>query len=123
MMKSLALVVMLAGVASADKTLMKSASHDCGTDPVVQITGGNNKYTLKGACKEITVTGGHNTLAIESVGTLTINGSSNTVAADNVDAANITGSNNKLTWKKSGGAGGKPATSSLGQSNSFTQAK
>ncbi|MFT3697241.1 MAG: DUF3060 domain-containing protein [Kofleriaceae bacterium] len=123
MTKILALVMMLGGVAAADKSLAKSGSHDCGTDPVVQITGGNGKYALKGACKEITVTGGHNTLTIESVGTLTINGSSNSVAADSVDTANVTGSNNKVTWKKSGGAGGKPATSSLGQSNSFTQAK
>ncbi|HEY0254048.1 MAG TPA: DUF3060 domain-containing protein [Kofleriaceae bacterium] len=123
MIKALVFVMLVGGVAAADKSLTKSGSHDCGTDPVVEITGGNGKYTLKGTCKEIMITGGHNTIAVESVGTLTVNGSSNTIAADNVDTANVSGSNNKVTWKKSGGAGGKPATSSLGQSNTFTQAK
>ncbi|HET9992587.1 MAG TPA: DUF3060 domain-containing protein, partial [Kofleriaceae bacterium] len=62
-------------------------------------------------------------LAIETVATLTINGSSNTVAADAVDTVSVTGSDNKITWKKSGGTGGKPTVSTLGQNNAVTVGK
>ncbi|HET9989290.1 MAG TPA: hypothetical protein VFQ65_12255, partial [Kofleriaceae bacterium] len=56
-------------LASADKsfTAEKSATWDCAKDASVTIMHGNGKYTFKGACKDITVNGGHNVLAIENV--------------------------------------------------------
>jgi len=72
---------------------------------------------------EITINGGHLTVAIESGGTLTVNGSSSTITADKLDSGSVNGSNNKITWKKSAGAGGKPEVSTLGQNNTITQAK
>ena len=128
-MKAILLAVLatcaLASLASADKafTAEKSATWDCGKDASVTITHGNGKYTFKGACKEITVNGGHNTLAIENVVTLTVNGSSNVITADNLDTVSLTGSDNKVTYKKSAGANGKPAVSSLGQNNAITAGK
>ena len=114
-----------ASLASADKafTAEKTATWDCSKDATVAITHGNGKYTFKGVCKEITVNGGHNALTIENVAALTVNGSSNTITADNVDAVTLTGSDNKVTYKKSGGTGGKPAVSSLGQNNAINAGK
>lgn len=115
----------VATLASADKafTAEKTATWDCAKDASVTITHGNGKYTFKGACKDITVNGGHNALTVENVATLTVNGSSNTVAADQVATINLTGSDNKVTYKKSSGTGGKPTVSSLGQNNSITAGK
>jgi len=112
-------------LASADKsfTAEKSATWDCAKDASVTITHGNGKFTFKGACKTITLDGGHNTITIESVATLTINGSSNTITADTVDTVSVTGSDNKVTWKKSGGTGGKPTVSTLGQNNAINAGK
>jgi len=114
-----------ASLASADKafTAEKTATWDCAKDASVTITHGNGKYTFKGACKDITVNGGHNALTIENVATLTVNGSSNTITADNVDTVSVTGSDNKVTYKKSGGTGGKPTVSSLGQNNAINAGK
>ncbi|MEO6776338.1 MAG: DUF3060 domain-containing protein [Kofleriaceae bacterium] len=112
-------------LAWADKSFTgdKTATWDCAKDATVTIMHGNGKYTFKGACKDITVNGGHNALTIEHVATLTLNGSSNKVAAGNLDAVNITGSDNKVTWKRSGGTGGKPTVSTLGQNNAITAGK
>jgi hypothetical protein len=122
---ALAAGLLAARWAHADKTFTseKSATWDCSKDGSVAITHGNGKYTFKGTCKEITINGGHNTLAIEAVTTLTINGSSNAITAETVDTVAITGSDNKVSWKKSGGADGKPAMTALGQNNKVTQAK
>ena len=121
----IATLLLTCAVASADKafTAEKSATWDCSKDATVTITHGNGKYTFKGACKGITVNGGHNTLAIESVATLTVNGSSNTITTDNLDSVSLTGSDNKVAYKKSGGAGGKPTVSSLGQNNAINAGK
>jgi hypothetical protein len=119
----IAALLCLPAVALADKTFTteKSATWDCSKDASVTISRGNGKFTLKGACKDITVNGGHNTLAIEAVETLTINGASNTITADSVDTVSVTGSDNKITWKKA--KGGKPTVTSLGQNNAVTQGK
>ena len=79
-------IILAAQVARADKTFTseKSATWDCSKDGSVTITHGNGKYTFKGTCKDITINGGHNTLAVEGVTTLTINGASNAITADSV---------------------------------------
>ena len=61
-------------LASADKTFdtEKTGTWDCSKDATVVINKSTGKYTLTGACKEITINGGHLTVAIESVGTLTV---------------------------------------------------
>ena len=120
-----ALMVCAVHAAFADKSYVDGhgGTWDCAKDASVTIMHGNGKYTFKGACKDITVNGGHNTLAIENAATLTINGSSNTVTADTVDTVSVTGSDNKVTWKKSGGTGGKPTVTTLGQNNAVTAGK
>jgi len=119
---ALALVLALPATALADKSFSggKGGSWDCKSDPVVVITGGSAHYTLKGACKSINVTGGHNTLSIESSGTLDITGASNTATIDEVDAININGAQNKVSWKK-GKSQPKPTVSQLGQKNVIAQ--
>ena len=118
-------IILAAQVARADKTFTseKSATWDCSKDGSVTITHGNGKYTFKGTCKDITINGGHNTLAVEGVTTLTINGASNAITADSVDTITITGAENKISWKKSGGPDGKPTMTALGQNNKLTQTK
>jgi Protein of unknown function (DUF3060) len=123
--KTLLLLLLVPAMAFADKdfTPEKAATWDCSKDPTVTINHSNGKYTFKGVCKDITINGGHNTLTTEAVTTLTINGGSNAVTSDSVDTVAITGSDNKVSFKKSGGTGGKPAMSSLGQNNKVTAAK
>jgi len=118
-------LMLFPALASADKTFdtEKTGTWDCSKDATVVINKSTGKYTLTGACKEITINGGHLTVAIESVGTLTVNGSSSTITADKLDSGSVNGSNNKITWKTSGGASGKPEVSALGQNNTITQAK
>jgi hypothetical protein len=120
-----AFLALIPSVALADKNFTggKGATWDCSKDPIVNINHGQGTYTLKGACKTINVNGGHNTLAIESVDALDINGASNTVSAGSVDAIAISGADNTITWKKSKGADGKPAISTLGQNNNVKQGK
>jgi hypothetical protein len=120
----LAVVValVLSSAALADKSFTggKGGSWDCKSDPVVVITGSSTHYTLTGECKSINITGGHNTVAIETVATLDITGASNTITIDAVDAININGAANKVTWKK-GKSSAKPSISQLGQNNVITQ--
>lgn len=125
MTKLVLALLFVPAIAFADKafTSEKTATWDCGKDPTVTITHGNGKYTFKGACKDITVNGGHNTLTVETVATLTVNGSSNTITSDSLDTVTVTGSDNKVTWKKSAAAGGKPAVTSLGQNNTVSAGK
>ncbi|CAN5330428.1 hypothetical protein BH11MYX1_BH11MYX1_45350 [soil metagenome] len=123
---TLAVVLMIVPtLASAEKVFNteKTGTWDCGKDATVVINKSTGKYTLTGACKEITINGGHLTVAIESVGTLSVNGSDSTITTDKLDSGSVSGSNNKITWKTSGGAGGKPEVSALGQNNAITRAK
>lgn len=109
-------------IASADKTFMSGGSHDCATDPVVNINTGNGTFTLTGACKTVSVNGADNKLTIASVGTLNINGSGNTADTEELGAANATGSNNKVTYQKAQ-KGSKPGWRAVGTGHSLTKAK
>ncbi len=118
-----AVLACTSGLALADKsfTAEKSGTWDCAKDASVTISRGNGRFTLKGACTNVTVNGGHNTVVVEHAANLTINGASNTITADTVETIAITGSNNKITWKQA--KGGKPKVSELGQNNTVTKAK
>lgn len=115
-------VALVTSAAFADKSFTggKGGTWDCKSDPVVVVTGSKTHYTLAGECKSINITGGHNTVSIESVGTLDVTGASNTISIDAVDAININGAANKVTWKK-GKTSAKPSISQLGQNNVITQ--
>src|SRR5258705_10933605 len=60
----------------------KNVSHDCAKDPSVTITGGDGSYKFTGACEKIAVTGGKNTLTIESVKEIAVTGGDNTIDVD-----------------------------------------
>ncbi len=62
-MKNLLAVVLLLvpSLASADKVFSteKTGTWDCTKDPTVVINKSTGTYTFTGACKEITINGGH----------------------------------------------------------------
>jgi len=111
-------VVALAPVtAFADKNILgASASHDCSSDPVVNIRHGKGTYTFKGACKTINVQGGGNTVTTETADELNIQGSDNTVNVGTLGSTNIVGTNNKVAFKKAK-SGDKPEVSIVGTGN------
>lgn len=121
-MKALALACLLAApsLASADKNFMSSGSHDCASDPVVNINSSAGAFTLTGACKTVNVNGADNKLTIASVGQLNINGSTNAVDTEELGGANATGSGNKVTYVKAQ-KGSKPTWRAVGTGHSLTK--
>lgn len=121
-MKLLLLCGLLAlpGVASADKNFMSGGSHDCASDPVVNINSSAGSFTLTGACKTVNVNGADNKLTIASVGELNINGSTNTIDTEELGGANATGSGNKVTYVKAQ-KGTKPTWRAVGTGQSLTK--
>lgn len=108
-------------IANADKVFRvgKGATWDCGKDPVVSILHGNATYTLRGSCTSVTLTGGNNTLTIDSVGAISITGAHNNVAIDTVDSIAIVGSDNTVSYK--GAAhGDAPSVSKVGSNNNVS---
>ena len=116
------IVALTPALVHADKSLEKGAAWSCKTDPVVHIGNGDGKYTFTGACKRISVGGGGNTLAIESVETLDVGGSENTITVGTVGTINVGGSDNKITWKKAK-SGDKPTLKGQPDMNTIKQAK
>jgi Protein of unknown function (DUF3060) len=110
-------LMLVPALAFADKSFSGGAggAWDCTTDPVVVITGSNAHYAITGACKSISVAGGHNALTIIKVATLDVTGTGNTITVDSIDAVDINGANNAITYK-----GGKPKLTQLGQNNRLT---
>ena len=98
------LVALTPALASADKRFDtgKGATWDCAKDPVVHINVGKGKYTFKGACTEIHVNSGSNTVAIETVTDLHVNGGKNTVPFADATGPKIhvNGAGNKVHWAK-----------------------
>jgi phage baseplate assembly protein gpV len=91
----------------------KGATWDCAKDAIVHINASSGAYTFKGACKEVHVNGGSNTLAIENVSELHVNGASNTVTiAESNGEIHVNGSHNKVHWDK-----GSPKVKSNGPGN------
>jgi hypothetical protein len=108
------LLAFVPALALADKSFSGGAggAWDCTSDPVVVITGNNAHYAITGACRSISIAGGHNALTIIKVGTLDVTGTANTIAVDSVDAIDINGADNAITYK-----GGKPKLVQLGRNN------
>jgi hypothetical protein len=110
-------LLLVPALALADKSFSGGAggAWDCTADPVVVITGNSARYAITGACRSISIAGGHNALTIIKVGTLDVTGTGNTIAVESVDAIDINGANNTITYK-----GGKPKLTQLGQNNRLT---
>ncbi len=121
-MKTLAIACLLAfpALASADKNFMSDGSHDCGSDPIVNINASAGTFTITGACKTVNVNGADNKLTIATVGQLNINGSTNTVDTSELGGANATGSGNKVTYQKAQ-KGTKPTWRAVGTGHSLTK--
>jgi hypothetical protein len=60
----------------------KKVAHTCGGKNAtrVNVTGNNNKLTLKGRCEELNVTGNQNVVTVEMVGKITATGNNISVA-------------------------------------------
>jgi hypothetical protein len=122
-MRHLILALLLApSLASADAKLEKSGTHDCGKDPVASIGNGAGTYKFTGACTKITVTGGSNTLTIETVKHLNLTGASNKVTVGTLDEVDLVGAMNTVNYKKTSG-GGALKKSGSGVGNKVNQDK
>ena len=123
-MKRLAVVVVLvAGTAAADKLYSseKTATHDCGREPNVQIAVSGGTYTLTGACEKVLVTGVANTVTIASSKSLAVNGAKNSVDIGAADRITVNGNGNSVTYKRSVDPKAKAKVSSNGPNNKVTQ--
>ena len=118
MIRVLVIALLMSSAVYADKSFSAGAggTWDCTDDPVVVITGANAHYAITGACRSISVAGGHNALTIAKVGTLDVTGRANTIEVDAVDAIDVNGAGNTITWR-----GSKPKITQLGQDNAIKQ--
>jgi hypothetical protein len=124
MLRIALIVVLVAGVARADKTFTKGTGEtwDCSKDAVVTIRTSKGTYGLFGECKRITITGGKNAVSVSQTGKLAVSGSDNMVDVDQVDAITVSGARNKITWKKAG-TGDKPKITAGSKTNKVAKAK
>ncbi|HEY5925815.1 MAG TPA: DUF3060 domain-containing protein [Kofleriaceae bacterium] len=116
------ILVFVPFVASADKkfTQGKGTTWDCKKDPVVSISHGGGKYTFKGACTTINVSGGGNKLTVESADELNLSGAKNVVTIGTVGSINLVGSKNTVTWKAAK-TGDAPSINHVGKDNVVAQ--
>jgi hypothetical protein len=121
---AICLLALAPSIAHADKNYIggKGASWDCKKDPVVNINHGKGKYTFTGACKEVNVNGGENTIAIASTAALHLTGGKNKITIGDVDDINVVGADNVITYKK-GVTGDAPKVSQIGDGNKISKAK
>ena len=120
---ALTLAILLApSLALADKEFEDSGTHDCGTDPVVNIVNGGGTYTLTGACTQVNVNGSGITAMVEAVDELNINGGTNKITVTTLGAVNINGIKNKVSWKKAK-TGKKPRAATNGKGNAIAKIK
>jgi len=105
MNKLVMLLALSPSLASAEKTFdnERKVTWDCSKDAVVTINQGNGSYAFSGACKKISINGGHDKVTIDSVETLDVTGSWNEVTASSVDSIRFMGSDNKVAYKKGAG--------------------
>ena len=117
--------VLAGGPAFADKVYSteKTATHDCGKEPAVQITVSGGTFTLTGTCDKVLVSGATNKVTIGSVKTLSVNGAKNTVDVDGAGRITVNGNENTVTYKKSLDAKTPVKVVSNGPKNSITQVK
>jgi hypothetical protein len=90
---------------------------DCSGRDVV-IAGSSNKLVFKGTCGTITLTGGYNTLAVETVGTFKVLGGGNEAYVKAVGTIQLTGAAyTTVHWVAGAGAGSDPDVSGVGDTN------
>jgi hypothetical protein len=99
-----------------------TGTHDCAKEPDVTINGSTSRLTFVGACTDINVNGGDNTLVVESTKDIDVNGADNTVDIAAVDSISVNGAENKVTYKK-GIKGAKPRVKNRGLDNKISQVK
>lgn len=109
--------------ALADVEFEDSATHDCGADPVVNISKGGGTYTFTGACKQVNVNGSDVTVTIETVDELNVNGTKNKITAAAVGAINVNGTKNSIKWKATTTGKKKPAVAVNGKGNAIAKIK
>lgn len=122
-MLALVLAITLApALALADKEFEDSGTHDCGTDPVVNIVNGGGTYTLTGACTQVNVNGSDVTVTADAVDELNVNGGKNKVTVTTLGAVHINGIKNKVSWKAAK-TGKKPKAAVNGKGNAIAKIK
>ena len=67
-------ITLAPAITFADMELEDGGTHDCGTDPVVNIVKAGGTYTLTGECTQVNVNGSTITGTFGSVDELNVNG-------------------------------------------------
>ena len=108
------LLLLVPALAVADKSYVegKGGSWDCAKDPNVSITANAGIYTLKGACKSISIDGNENRVTLETATAISVNGNQNSVDVTTVDTVSTNGNQNVVSVKK-----GSPKVSNPGTAN------
>jgi hypothetical protein len=119
-------IALVPSIALADRTINDygvTATIDCAKDPEVSINGAGGTITLTGKCKKISISGGTNTVKIESASHLSVSGADNTVDVGEAEKISVSGASNRVSYKSGLGGKGKPKVSSPGVGNKITQTK
>ena len=120
-MKLLALALIAApAIAAADVSVIdngKTVAVDCAKDPHVRLIGNSLTVTLTGTCKQLDITGNHETVK-GSAGEVYVQGNENTVSIDASTTITVAGNKNTVTWKS-----GAPKVQNTGKGNTVTQQK
>ncbi|MFT3697242.1 MAG: DUF3060 domain-containing protein [Kofleriaceae bacterium] len=108
------LLMLIPTVAFAGKSFNdgKGGEWDCGKDPVVSIQTNEGTFTLKGACKAVSVNGNQNVVKIDNATNVSANGNQNKITVTNADAVSANGNENTITI-----ANGSPKVSNPGTNN------
>ena len=88
--------------ARADVTVMdndKTLDVDCAKDPNVALLGNHLTLTTKGVCSRILISGNDATVTA-SAGLVSVTGNHNTVALDAADEISVTGNDNSVSVNK-----------------------
>lgn len=100
----------------------QTASHDCGADPEVVISGASGSITLTGACSKVSIEGASNKVSIAQAQRVAVVGSSNEVDIVAADKISVVGSSNQVRWKR-GIKGAKAKVSNVGTANKISKTK
>jgi hypothetical protein len=113
------LLLLVPALAAADKSYVdgKGATWECAKDPDVSILANAGIYTLKGACKSISIDGNDNKVTVEGATKISVNGNQNIVDITTVDTLSANGNQNVVSIKK-----GSPKLSNNGTSNKINTA-
>lgn len=111
-----------AGSQGNDVTFSKddqTTTIDCSRS-AISVNGHDNKITIKGECRKLTIIGDDNQVKAAAVNEVLVSGDDNQIDVETVAKISVSGDDNKIAWKK--GVGNKPPEiSNTGDDNDIKQ--